>query len=120
MKTKKQILGKFGENLAINYLEQKGYSVIDKNVKTRYTELDIIFKYKGLVVFVEVKTRANEKYGLAVDALSHQKQKYFKKSLMFYCSRKEIDYNFVRADFVAIQLDKARKTAKINHYKDII
>lgn len=120
MKTKKQILGEFGENLAVWFFEKKGYIVLARNVKTGYNEIDIVAKQGGITVFIEVKTRASERYGLAIDAMGRQKQKNFKRAIMFFCRKDKIDFNFIRADFLAIQLDKIRKTARINHLKDIV
>jgi putative endonuclease len=50
-------LGHKGEGLAVDYLKQKGYSIIQRNFKTSLGEIDIIAKHEETLVFIEVKTR---------------------------------------------------------------
>jgi putative endonuclease len=66
---RKQRVGKWGENLARDYLEKKGCEFIASNVRTGYGELDLIFATKEGILFVEVKTRTNSEFGLPEDAV---------------------------------------------------
>jgi putative endonuclease len=116
----KQTIGRFGEDLACDFLIKRGYTLIARNVKTSYKEIDIIATYKNLTVFVEVKTRSNPRLGLAEDALSRVKIRNFKQAVMFYCNKKFIDYNMIRLDFVAIDVNRPNKTAKIKHFKNVV
>ena len=50
----KQETGKIGEEIAKNYLERKGYKLIERNVRCRQGEIDIIAMYSGKLIFVEV------------------------------------------------------------------
>jgi len=69
-------LGDKGEKTSAKYLTNKGYNIIARNYRTRYGEIDIIAKYKGILVFVEVKLRTNTKYGRGIEAItSHKIQK---------------------------------------------
>ena len=56
-------LGQTGEDIAEIYLVKKGYKIIERNFSCRQGEIDIIAKYKEEVVFIEVKTRTNKRYG---------------------------------------------------------
>ncbi len=56
-------VGRWGEDLATNYLKNKGYEILDRNVHTPYGELDIICSKNGMIIFVEVKTRTNIELG---------------------------------------------------------
>ena len=55
---KNLFLGRFGEDIAVNFLEKEGYKVVGRNVKFGRHELDIIAEDNYFIVFVEVKTRS--------------------------------------------------------------
>lgn len=60
----KHEFGKFGEALATQLLEEKGYSVLRKNYRYRKAEVDIIAKKNDVYIAVEVKTRKDDHFGL--------------------------------------------------------
>ena len=115
----KQVVGNFGESLAVEYLEKRGYEVFKRNIQTSYKELDVIARFKGFTIFIEVKTRTNLRFGSAEDAMSQRKLYHFKKAVMFYCTKYYVDLNCIRLDFIAIDIDKKRSSAKIKHFRDI-
>ena len=54
---RRRALGRRGEELAADYLQRRGYSVLDRNARTRYGEIDLVVHRRHALVFVEVKTR---------------------------------------------------------------
>lgn len=52
-----QIIGKAGEDYTANWLQKQGYTILDRNWRCRWGEVDIIAQKGGIVAFVEVKTR---------------------------------------------------------------
>lgn len=119
MKKYNQIIGRYGEKVAMGYLEQKGYKIINKNAQVSSLEIDIIAKIKEKIVFFEVKTRTNNTLGKAEDAINSKKINNLKKAMQIYIKREKINPEIVRFDFLAIDIDKLKKIAKIKHYKDI-
>ncbi|MCX6795923.1 MAG: YraN family protein [Candidatus Falkowbacteria bacterium] len=115
----KQKVGDFGEALAEKYLLTKGYQVIAKKVKTSYQEIDIVAKFKEKLVFVEVKTRTNNYSGLSEDSFSQRKLNNLKSAIKKYLMGKDIDYNTIRLDLIVINIDKRKKIANLQHFKDI-
>jgi putative endonuclease len=115
-----QRVGSFGEDLARKHLINKGYRLIGANIKTGNQELDIIAIKDGILVFIEVKTRASSIYGEADEAIFRKKTRSLKQAINKYLSGSEIFYQDVRLDFISIDLNRAQKTAKIKHYKDIM
>ena len=115
-----QRIGKFGENLAKDYLVRRGYQIIDLNVKLSYQELDIVARKHGLVIFIEVKTRISQIYGPAEDAFAFRKSERFKKGIEMYIKNNKISADDIRADLITVDINSIKKTAKIKHYKDII
>ena len=116
----KQIVGKFGEGLIKNYLIKHGYAIIAMNVKISYLEIDIIARLKELIVFIEVKARVSVNLGSADEAITPAKLNNFKKAIELFIHTKKIVPENTRADFIALDIDKTQKTAKIKHYKDVL
>jgi putative endonuclease len=114
-----QKVGAFGEDLAKEYLIKKGYKIIGTNIKTGNQELDIIALKDNILVFIEVKTRASLIYGEADEAIFRKKVRNLKRAVNKYLSSSETFYQDARLDLISIDLDCARKIAKIKHYKEI-
>jgi putative endonuclease len=72
-KTSRQRLGQWGENLAAQYLQKRGYQVVARNVRGQYGEIDIIAEKKQTLIFVEVKTRSTDSFGMPEDAITPRK-----------------------------------------------
>ncbi len=114
----KHEIGKIGEDLATKYLENLGYTIVERNFVAVQGEIDIIAKNKEELVFVEVKTRTNTVYGKPIDAVDVPKQKHFLSTVKYYLYEKHLENEFVRLDVVEVYLKN--KTYKINHIKQII
>jgi putative endonuclease len=71
-----QRLGKIGENIAVSYLREKGYRIIERNWRYLHKEIDIIAGKGDELVIVEVKTRQGETGLLPGDLVPHAKQRY--------------------------------------------
>lgn len=113
--------GSYGEEIARNFLIRKGYRVIRSNLKLSYKEIDIIAQKGDVLVFIEVKTRLGLSLGKAADALGSLKISRFKKAVGHYLSQfKGESFRKIRLDFIAIDIDKIKKIAKIKHFTDII
>jgi putative endonuclease len=116
-----QRVGRFGEKLAQGYLARHGYKIIDTNIKISYKEIDIVALKDKRLVFVEVKTRTSDKFGVACEAVFAHKTKNLKQAIGIYLGQveKDVKYDDIRLDLVAVDINKVNKTAKIKHYKDI-
>ena len=111
-------IGKIGEDLATKYLENLGYSIIERNFVAKQGEIDIIAKDKKEIVFIEVKTRTNNLYGEPVDAVNDPKEKHLVNSSNYYFYSRHLENEFVRLDVIEVYLKD--NTYKINHIKQII
>jgi putative endonuclease len=68
-------LGKSGEKLIAEYLQKKGYLIIDRNWRIKGGEIDLIASSpEGQIVFVEVKTRSSQSFGHPLEAINSVKQ----------------------------------------------
>lgn len=98
----KKLLGQAGEDRAAEYLERKGYRVLERNYSTRNGEIDLIALHEGEVVFVEVKTRTNNAYGAPELAVNRRKQGRMVKAALVYIRYKKLHQMPCRFDVVAI------------------
>ena len=80
----KKFLGRAGEIKAGEYLKKIGYKILKTNYKTHVGEIDLIAESDGVIVFVEVKTRSGQEFGVPSEAVTFKKQqKYFKVAQEF-------------------------------------
>jgi putative endonuclease len=108
-------LGKKGEELAANYLEEEGYKILHRNWRFGKDELDIIAETEKFIVFVEVKSRSTAYFGDPEDAVDKQKQRFMVRAADAYVNQKSIDLE-VRFDIVSIIFEKGKHT--IRHIED--
>jgi putative endonuclease len=102
-KDKRHQLGKDSEQLAVDYLQKNGYTIIQRNYRIRGGEIDIIAKEKNTLVFIEVKSRTTTRYGHAIQSLTRQQQKRLSKTALTYLHQRKIVNHRARFDVVAIQ-----------------
>ena len=87
---KTESLGRFGEQCAADYLEKKGYKIIERNFRCRAGEIDVIAADAEYIVFAEVKLRKNADYGEAREFVTLSKQSKVKKAALYYLSGKNL------------------------------
>lgn len=96
------MLGREGESLARSYLERKGYVYLTGNFKRAHGEIDLIMKDSDTLVFVEVKTRRNRRYGEPVESVGFTKQNHIKYGARVYVNSHHITDTPIRFDVVEI------------------
>ena len=98
-------LGTTGEELAVNFLKKRGYTILERNYRNAFGEIDIVARHRGTLVFVEVKTRMTDDYGKPFEAVDSRKQKKMKTTALMYLKRfrKEVPARF---DVVSILLNE--------------
>ncbi|UOD34927.1 YraN family protein [Deferribacteraceae bacterium V6Fe1] len=96
--------GKKGEELALNYLKNNGYELIEKNFKSKFGEIDLVMKDGEVVVFVEVKYRLSEDYGSPKDAVTYGKIKKIIKTAEYFIVKNNLN-SLYRFDVVSIFKD---------------
>ena len=96
-----QRIGKWGEDTAVEYLTQRGYEIIARNVRTPYGEIDIVAKQADIAIFVEVKTRTSNTMGLPEESITSRKREHMLAAADHYAAEHEIDH--WQIDVVAIE-----------------
>lgn len=115
---KRHIIGKEGEEIATEFLENKGYKILDRNFLTRHGEIDIVAKDNEEYVFIEVKTRRNNEYGQPIDAIDKDKIKHLKSAISYYLYINKLENKFIRIDVIEVKYIKNK--IYINHIKQAI
>ena len=110
--------GDLGEEEAVKFLLRDDYKIIQRNFNSNFGEIDIIAKdnKKNEIVFIEVKTRSNQKYGSPAEGVNYYKKKHFIKTVEYFVHINKLENRFIRIDVIEVYINKQGPT-KINHVK---
>jgi putative endonuclease len=111
-----QEIGKWGEQIAAEYLQQKGYEILDKNARTPFGEIDLVARLEALTVFVEVKARTTRSFGLPEEAITPRKLTHMLACAEHYAAEHEID-NW-QLDVLAVE-GAPGVTPRIEHFENV-
>jgi putative endonuclease len=114
---KKQI-GDLGESLAVDFLKKKKYKILERNFYTPFSEIDIVAKEKKQLVFVEVKMKQKNEFGLPEERFDYHKKRKLFKAIKAYLLEHKIKGDNWRLDLIAIEIINNQKPA-IRHYSGI-
>ena len=87
-------LGKLGESFASKVLSLDGYSIVDRNYRCRYGEIDLIAEKEDELYFVEVKTRRGDAFGSPSDSVTAEKRMHIKRAAASYLSEHRSHHRF--------------------------
>ncbi len=104
MDYRRHSLGKKGEQLAVSHLINLGYRIEAQNYRCPFGEIDIIARDKGVLAFVEVKTRLAESFGDPKEAVDYRKQQRLNRIALYYLGNlcKEEGEELCRFDVVSV------------------
>ena len=108
-------LGKEGELIAQQFLQKKGFKILECNWQQIRYEVDIIAYDKKFLVFIEVKTRSSMRYGFPDESVNFKKEKMLIEAAEIYLEKKDL-YNEVRFDIVSVI--KNEKEERVYHIVD--
>ena len=95
------LLGKKGEQLAIDFLIDKGYTIVERNYRFDKAEIDIIAKQLDTLAIIEVKTRSTTHFGNPEDFVKPAQIKRLVKAVNEYVTENDLNVD-VRFDIIAI------------------
>lgn len=99
-------VGKKGELLAADHLRRKNYQVLHTNWTYGKLEIDIVARDGEVLVFVEVKTRSSQNFGMPEEAVHAHKIKLLQKAAEKYMERFGLLPEEIRFDIISITVDK--------------
>lgn len=100
-------MGSLGEQIATEYLQGIGYSIIDRNWRGNRCELDVIAQDRNCIVFVEVKTRASARFGTPFEAVTPAKLDNMTRAAFAWLAGHRVRHRTIRFDVVGVYLDEA-------------
>ncbi len=89
--------GRWAEDAALAYLQERGYRLLARNKRTPYGEIDLWLEKDGLAVFVEVKQRASGRYGTPLESIRPWKLERMRKSALYLLGREDVRVQFLAA-----------------------
>lgn len=113
-------LGAWGEGAAAGALERRGYTIVERNARTPYGEIDLVARAPdGLLVFVEVKLRRSTRAAAPEEAIGPRKLAHLTAAAQFYADR--AGESAYRVDAVAVQGQPhaQEQNAIIVHFENI-
>jgi len=112
-------LGKWGESLAAQHLEAKGYEIVTRNWRTAQGEIDLVVRGGQELIFVEVKTRRGTQMGSPEEGLTPRKADKLMMLAQQYVAQHDLDVDW-RIDLVAVELDNTGKLLRCEHIPNAV
>ena len=106
MKERNFIEGRKNEALVCKFLKDKGYKILENNYTTKLGEIDIIAKDGDVIVFVEVKYRLTDKFGMPAEAVNYTKQQKIRRVALLYLQANKLNEEEIRFDVVEVLNDQ--------------
>ena len=113
MSRRRVIFGKTGEDLACGELVSRGYAIVARRYRTRGGEFDIIARDGPTLVFVEVKTRQDHRFGDAGEAVGHVKRRRMARLATEYMMHQRLTACPCRFDVVSIHMDGGKPAIEV-------
>ena len=111
------LLGLWGEELAVDYLSNKGYIILERDWHSTHKDIDIIVRKGDLTVFVEVKARRNDMFINPAEAVNWKKQQNLRRAINHYIHYRKID-GPIRFDVITIVGTLGSTNPEIEHIED--
>lgn len=109
-------IGNEAEQLAADWLTSKGYEFIQANYRYKHAEIDLIMKYRGILIFVEVKFRSGTGYGYAEEFVDYKKSELIISAADNYVHANDW-HKDIRFDIVGVYKDRHGNIA-FKHFED--
>jgi putative endonuclease len=112
----KDELGRRGEDVAVQYLEGRGLTVLSRNWRCRHGELDVVATDARCLVVCEVKTRSGTRFGDPAEAVTGRKAARIRRLAGFWLAAHHLPWTEVRFDVCAVLMEPGRP-ATVSHYE---
>ncbi len=110
---KRRDVGILGEKLAQNFLKQRGYHILQTNYRCPEGEIDIVTEHRDSLVFIEVRTKKNLKFGSPEESITPAKKEKLRAVAYRYQQTHDNLPSSWRIDVVAIELDQRDRISRI-------
>ena len=122
MKINNRKIGNKGEQIAADFLADKGYEILERNYREKYGEIDIVARCmvngESYIVFVEVKTKTEEMFGEPWEMINKHKIKQITQMGQLWCMQNHY-HGLLRIDAVGVWLDQLGGVNRIEHWENV-
>ncbi len=116
--SKKQALGMRAEQLAADYLEQRGYKILARNWRRPEGELNLVLGAEGLCVFVEVRSRTGTERGHPLETVDAHKRARVLRAARMYIDEERPQAAVFRFDVVGVTFALDESPPELVHVED--
>ena len=119
-RTEKRKLGDIGENIACDFLEKRGFEIIERNYLRKWGEIDIVTRKSNLIHFIEVKsvTHGTSEYR-PEDNMHPWKLKRLSRAMQTYLLDRKLDCDW-QLDLVTVKIDQQNRKARVEIIENVI
>lgn len=114
--SRNQVIGRWGEQAAADYLSEHGYRITGRNIRTPYGEIDLVAVKDSITIFVEVKARTSKSFGPPELAVTPRKQAHMQACAEHYAQQNEIDH--WQIDVIAVE--KCNGQVEIMRFENVL
>jgi putative endonuclease len=107
--------GKWAEDHACRTLSRRGYAILERRYRTRFGEIDIIARDRGVLVFIEVKSRRTQTCGSPAAGVTARKQRRLLHLAASYLQRRGLTNTACRFDVVSVYCPRAGEPPRVDH-----
>lgn len=112
-------VGAVGEDIAMNFLKNKGFKIIARNFSTRYGEIDLIAQKENKLHFIEVKTRTSDNKGKPYEAINKRKVFHLKSAIQIYLLKNKNKDCKLSLDAISIWLGQGDSIKELLHFENV-
>ncbi len=111
-------LGRKGEEVAARYLQKNGFRILCRNYNCRLGEIDLVAVHKNVLVFVEVRSKSSDVFGLPQESITRRKQDKLRQLALLYLKAEGKSGSSCRFDVIAVLFDKEGEVKRLEHIID--
>ncbi len=115
-----QRVGKWGENAAAQFLNAQGFTIIQRNYRTPFGELDLIAEKEDITHFIEVKTRTGVEFGLPEEAVTKAKRTHLLAAVQAYWMNSALPEGDWQIDVIAVLRRAVERNVEIEYFENAI
>lgn len=126
-RTEKRKLGDIGENLACEFLQKRGFKILDRNYLRKWGEIDIVAQKGNIVHFIEVKSVSVQNLDVTYETNTYRpednmhpwKLQRLARTMQTYLLDKNLDNDF-QLDLITVRIDEKERKGKVEMNENII
>ena len=116
----RQTRGRIGERAAADFLKERGYRLLDRNVRYAWGELDLVAEDGQTMVFVEVRARKGNSLGSPMESITRAKQQRLVLAAQEYLQRNGLEKRLWRIDLIGVHLAARNQVASMEYLQNAV